>query len=182
MKPVIHIFGASGSGTSTLGRALAESLSLRHLDSDDYYWLPTDPPFTQKRPQPERVALMQRDMADSPGAVISGSPVDWGDGLIPSFTLAIRIVTDTALRLERLHQRELSRFGARILPGGDMHAAHEAFLAWAAQYDDGPVTMRSRANHDLWQQKLTCPLLIADGSAPLADTLAQVREQIPQKG
>jgi adenylate kinase family enzyme len=40
----IHIFGASGSGTSTFGRALAAELSIRFFDADDYYWLDTDPP------------------------------------------------------------------------------------------------------------------------------------------
>ena len=37
----IHILGASGSGTTTLGRALAERLQCRHFDTDDYFWLPT---------------------------------------------------------------------------------------------------------------------------------------------
>ncbi len=34
----IHIFGASGSGTSTLGAALSNELSYTHLDTDDYFW------------------------------------------------------------------------------------------------------------------------------------------------
>lgn len=50
MKPLIHIYGASGSGTSTLGRYLAEQFQYAFLDSDDYFWLPTDPKFTTKRP------------------------------------------------------------------------------------------------------------------------------------
>lgn len=41
----IHITGASGSGTTTLGRALAQALGWRYLDADRYYWLPTSPPF-----------------------------------------------------------------------------------------------------------------------------------------
>ena len=50
MKPLLHIYGASGSGTSTLGRYLAEQFQYAFLDSDDYFWLPTDPKFTTKRP------------------------------------------------------------------------------------------------------------------------------------
>ena len=41
MKHIIHIYGASGSGTSTLGRALADALGLVLMDSDDYFWQPT---------------------------------------------------------------------------------------------------------------------------------------------
>ena len=62
MKRVIHIFGASGSGTSTLGRAVADRAGFRFLDTDDYYWLPAEPMYTLKRPIPERLALMERDL------------------------------------------------------------------------------------------------------------------------
>ena len=52
---IIHIFGASGAGTSTLGRAVAEKTGYTFLDSDDYLWMPTDPQYTTKRPSEERV-------------------------------------------------------------------------------------------------------------------------------
>lgn len=174
-RPVIHLFGASGSGTTTLGRALAERLGYAHMDTDDYYWLPTDPRFTAKRPIPERLAMMNADIdAAEKGAVISGSLTGWGDPLIPRFTLAVRVVTDTDTRIRRLQAREYARFGDRIREGGDMHAEHEEFIAWAARYDTGDETMRSKACHDAWQTALPCPVITVDGSAPLADSLAQV--------
>ena len=73
MKRVIHIFGASGSGTSTLGRAVAARTGFRCMDTDDYYWLPAEPMYTLKRPIPERLALMERDLDGCDGAVLSGS-------------------------------------------------------------------------------------------------------------
>jgi len=33
----IMVFGASGSGTTTLGRELAQILGFAHLDIDDYF-------------------------------------------------------------------------------------------------------------------------------------------------
>lgn len=63
MKPLLHIYGASGSGTSTLGRYLAEQFQYAFLDSDDYFWLPTDPKFTTKRPIEQRVPLIRQDIA-----------------------------------------------------------------------------------------------------------------------
>jgi adenylate kinase family enzyme len=38
----ILITGASGCGTTTLGRALADKLRLPFFDVDDYYWLPIE--------------------------------------------------------------------------------------------------------------------------------------------
>ncbi|MEM6738348.1 MAG: shikimate kinase [Bacteroidota bacterium] len=34
----IHIFGASGSGVTTIGKALSKELDLSYFDTDDYYW------------------------------------------------------------------------------------------------------------------------------------------------
>ena len=46
----IHLFGASGCGATTLGAVLGERLDVPHLEADNYYWVPTDPPFTDKYP------------------------------------------------------------------------------------------------------------------------------------
>jgi len=45
MVKVIHILGASESGTTTLGRALKEKYEYAHFDTDDYFWIPTNPPI-----------------------------------------------------------------------------------------------------------------------------------------
>lgn len=179
MKHVIHIFGASGSGTTTLGRALSETTGLVHMDTDDYYWLPTDPKFTTKRPVDERLALMQADIdAAEKGVVISGSLTGWGDALIPQFTLVIRVMTATEVRLERLRTREYAHFGERIHEGGDMHENHLAFLDWAAQYDTGDVTMRSKACHDEWAKNLPCPLIVVNGADPLERLVEQAKSAV----
>lgn len=36
MKNIIHIYGSSGSGTSTLGRKISEELEYKFMDTDDY--------------------------------------------------------------------------------------------------------------------------------------------------
>jgi adenylate kinase family enzyme len=40
----VHILGASGAGTTTLARALADDLAIPAFDADDYFWVKTDPP------------------------------------------------------------------------------------------------------------------------------------------
>lgn len=95
MKNVIHIYGASGSGTSTLGRKISEELGYKFMDTDDYFWVPANPQYTTKRKREERLALMKEDIIENENVVISGSLVDWGDELIPMFTLVVRLVTDT---------------------------------------------------------------------------------------
>jgi len=75
----IHIVGASGSGTTTLGRALAERLQCPHFDTDAYFWLPTEPPFTEKRETILRQRLLMDDLTARKSWVLSGSLCGWGD-------------------------------------------------------------------------------------------------------
>ncbi|MBR5858323.1 MAG: AAA family ATPase [Clostridia bacterium] len=178
MGNVIHIFGASGSGTSTLGYALAESLGYKLMDSDDYFWLPTNPRFTEKRPQAERIALMKADIDRHENVVISGALVGWGDELIPCFTLAIRLETPAELRIERLRKREHERFGKRIEQGGDMHEQHLQFIEWAGKYDSGGTEMRSKAQHDQWQKRLPCDVLHLRGDNPTSRNIEIIMNKI----
>lgn len=175
MKHVIHIFGASGSGTSTLGRAICHEMGYTFMDTDDYFWLPTDPKYTVKRPVQERLDRIRADIFHADNVVLSGSLSGWGDPLIPLFTLAIRLETDTDIRVERLRCRERKAFGDRIDAGGDMHQAHEAFIAWAKQYDNGDMNMRSKAMHDAWQTQLQCPLLRLNGGDSISGNVEAVR-------
>lgn len=70
MKHRIHIMGASGAGTSTLGQALASRLPHRHLDSDDYFW---EHKYTKQRDTTERLSRIKYDLTSrSPGSVRGG--------------------------------------------------------------------------------------------------------------
>ena len=178
MKNVIHIFGASGSGTTTLGKKISEELGYRHMDTDDYYWLPTDPKFTQKRSVQERIALMKRDIEEAENVVLSGALAGWGDPLIPLFTLAVRIELPQDIRIERLRQREKARFGSRIDPGGDMYEQHLAFIEWAKTYDTGGMEHRSKMRHDAWEKTLPCEIVYLNGADTLENNFGAVKEKI----
>ena len=95
MTKRIHITGASGAGTTTLGKHLANALRCAHFDSDDFHWLPTDPPFQTKRDIPERIRLLQDSLNGNDAWVLSGSLVGWGDPLIPGFTAVVLVETPT---------------------------------------------------------------------------------------
>lgn len=174
----IHILGASGSGTTSLGASLAEEHGHRHLDTDDYYWLPYDPPYTQKRPPEERLRLLNDDLDRSQHWVLSGSLVGWGDSLIPEFELVVFLTVPTDVRLSRLRARETERYGpTAVAPGGSRHEAMRAFLEWASRYDGGDLDMRSRARHDEWLLRVTCPVLRIDGDASVADQVLRIEDE-----
>lgn len=165
----VHILGASGAGTTTLGAALAHRFACAHVDTDDIYWAPSEVPFSLKRPASERLALLRQCLADQERWVLSGSLCGWGDALIETFTHVIFLYTPWDLRQERLIRRERQRHGAaRLAPGGDMHRVHRDFLSWASRYDQAGLEQRSLATHERWLGLLPGRIetLRLDGSAP----------------
>jgi adenylate kinase family enzyme len=164
----VHIVGASGSGTTTLGRALARRLAFTHLDTDDFYWLPSDPPFQHVRERGARQALLGAALSREPGWVLSGSLCGWGDGFIPLFDLVVFLWIPPEVRMARLRERERTRYGAAIDPGGPSYEASQAFLAWAAGYDETlQPPERCRRLHEDWLAGLPCPVVRFQDATPV---------------
>jgi adenylate kinase family enzyme len=168
----IHIVGASGSGTTTLGHALSECLQCPHFDTDAYFWLLTNPPFTQRRETTLRQKLLTADLTAHDSWVLSGSLCGWGDVAIPLFELVVFLWIPPEIRLERLRQREIERYGERMMDGGDMYEQSQAFLNWAAAYDDGDLNMRSRQRHEEWLSVLPCPIVCIEGEYAIEEQMA----------
>ncbi len=165
----IHITGASGTGTSTLARALADRLASQAFDTDDFYWVPSDPPFRKPRTTAERLRLMEELFLPRGDWVLSGALHSWGAPAMARVTHVVFLTLSAGQRLARLRARERRRFGARIAPGGDLEAHHRGFLDWAMAYDDPDTDGRSRAAHEDWLATLDQPVIRLDASRPVAD-------------
>jgi adenylate kinase family enzyme len=180
MKPRrIHVTGASGSGATTLGRALADALALPHHDVDDYFWLPTVPPYRAKRAITDRLRLMGEMFLDRADWVLSGSLDGWGGPVVPLFDLVVFLRVPTDIRLVRLRAREARHFGAdAVEPGGWRHAETEEFIDWASHYDDGSREGRNLVRHEAWLATIACLVLRLDGRRPTPDLVREVMAAI----
>lgn len=171
----VHILGGSGSGTTTLGRALADAWSVPHADADDYFWVPTDPPYTTKRPPAERVELMRRMFLGREAWVLSGSAVGWGDEIIAHSEAIVLLILDPVERMRRLEVREQRR-----RPEDDP-AAWEEFRQWARGYDDPAFEGRSHHRHEAYLAGLPQPVLRLDAVRPVAALCAEVLAWEPSR-
>jgi len=175
----IHIFGASGSGTTTLALQLAERLSYRYLDVDDYFWILTNPPYCEIRSKAARLALLRQDLEAHKTCVFSGCIANWGEPLIPLIDTAIFIHAPTETRLQRLRARELARFGATaLMPRGAMYQQHRDLLVWAALYDTADEETRSRKRHEAWIQRLPCRVIELENVEPVERMVARILEHL----
>ena len=160
----VLITGASGSGTTTLGRALSKEFKIAFFDVDDYYWLPTEPPYQQDRHPDARLSLLVADLAKVSPSVTSGSVINWGRELEDSFSLIVFLALPPELRLARLREREISRFGR----------VDSKFFESAAQYDEGDSDVNSRMGDEKWLTERTCPVLRIEGDLSVPDRVARV--------
>jgi adenylate kinase family enzyme len=169
----VHIFGAAGCGSTTLGRALACELECQYLDVDDVYWLPTIPPYQSKRAAAERIRMLEAATRWTTSWVLSGAIVGWGDALVPTFDLVVFLYVPAEVRLARLRAREQERFGTAVEPDGSMYEQHQAFLQWAAGYDTG-TSGRTLETDATWLAQLNCRVMSMKGECSTCDQVSHI--------
>lgn len=176
----IHLFGASGSGVTTLGERLAETLHSTYFDSDYYYWEPSEPPFAIRRNPEIRNRMVKEDIVNHSDWILGGSVINWGEEWLSAFDLAVFLWIPHELRMQRLKDREYTRYGDIIYSDPARNKQYNDFIAWAAGYDDQNARGRTLLAHETWIQKLTCPVLELRGDLTVAEREQKVLEQLNQ--
>jgi adenylate kinase family enzyme len=178
MAQKIHIIGASGSGTTTLGKALSQDLNYQHFDTDDFLWQPTRPPYQKKRSVEKREEILSKTLAKHDQWILTGSMVGGGQPIIGVFDLVIYLWIPQDIRISRLRKREKSKYGKAIDIGGNMYQTHLDFIEWASEYDSGDETMRSRKYHEVWLSNLSCKVIRLEGAYSLEENIQAVKRAI----
>ena len=175
MSRGIIIFGAPGSGQTTIGKALAQDINAQHLDLDDYHWRwDTAIPYTVFRSAEERTQHLLADVSKHPYFVMSGNMWSIRKSFEHLFDLAAFVAVPAEVRAERIRNRELKRWGSRILPGGDMYEANaiysQDYLERVNEYENDQAQQ-----HKQWIKELPCPVVYIDGMAPIKESVATIR-------
>ncbi|QTD37597.1 AAA family ATPase [Polaribacter batillariae] len=174
----VLIFGASGSGTTTLGKEIEKRTDFKHLDIDDYYWKKTNPPFQEKTPLTERNENLKVYFNKFDKVVVSGSMVSWGKEWETAFDLAVFIRLENTERMKRLKMREVERYEKRLLTDKKVQQNSKAFLEWANQYENSNFDGRSLKVHNDWIKLLNCKVLRLDGKTELNKNMEIVLNEI----
>jgi len=181
----IIVFGASGAGSTTLGKTIAQRLDFQHLDIDDYLWCwNTKIPFTVVRPRKERTEHLMDDIKKHPNFVISGTIFDDRKLFENLFDLAVFISTPREICAERVYVRELARWGERVLPGGDMykstrfHGDFNDYIVNAQKYETADISKFGLLLHKQWIAELPCPVLHLDGTKDITSNADVVIKQL----
>lgn len=176
----INVFGASGSGTTTLAKALAKRYAGVFLDADDYYWHKTEPPFQQKIPLAERSKKLLQDLQQADTVVLSGSMTTWGEEWLEAFDLAVFLYIAPNLRMQRLQKREIERYGNQLKSDPTIAKTSMDFLAWARKYDDPEFEGRSIKQHHEWIKEVRFPVVKIEGDFSLSELITKLESDVDE--
>lgn len=171
----IILCGLNGCGKTTLGRVVAKRLNFRALDIE-HYWFPSSESFVVSRTKEEVQQLLLEDLELDGGFVLSSVSCGWGSTIESHFALAVYLSAPKDLRLERIRQRELRRFGDRVMAGGDLYESQQRFRQFVANRSEEPVRAALKG--------LCCPVLELDAALPvgiLAKTIVMAFEHLCKK-
>ncbi|MCL2108785.1 MAG: AAA family ATPase [Oscillospiraceae bacterium] len=162
----IIVFGANGSGKTTIARELARTLDLKQIDHEDYCFEKSDIPYTVERSNEEIEALMLGDVEKFGRFVISACKGDFGDVIPQYYELAVYTEAPLELRIERVKRRGIERYGERVQKGGDMYEQQLDFVDFVAN--------RPLSEFEEWAKTLTCPVIRIDTTEISPEVAAQM--------
>lgn len=156
----IHILGAAGTGTTSIGKHIAQYFNLPHIETDFFSWKQTNPPFSTYIEKAESAKAIRSWFDAQPSFVISGSLSKYGKDFAKDLDLVVFLTAPLDVRLKRIQAREKKLYGKRVLPGGDMHENYLSFVDFAKRYDNGDLSFRSKAQHQKFlTQDISCPII-----------------------
>ncbi len=167
----ILICGLNGVGKSTLGRALAQRLGYHFIDSEELYFDgAAGHDYAVQRTRREAEARLAERIAAHPDFVLASVRGDYGEALRSRICLVVQICAPRKLRLRRVRERSQQKFGARMLPGGDLHAREASFLEF--------VSARPEDTVDEWLKTIDLPVLRVDGARDVSANVEYIASHI----
>ncbi|MCR5249964.1 MAG: DUF5071 domain-containing protein [Lachnospiraceae bacterium] len=165
---VILICGLNGCGKSTLGKLLADRLSYAFIDNEDLYFPKEDASyeFAKPRSREEVIRLLEERIEENDRFVFAAVRGDYGEKLLQHLEMVIYLEVPREIRYERVRTRSFEKFGARVLPGGDLHQKEQDWFSIVESRPEDYVTK--------WLANANCPVLRLDGTRRREDNIEKI--------
>ncbi len=170
MKCGICICGLNGSGKTTLAGMLAKELNFQHVDVEHYYFVSADIPYSSPRTREEVERLLLEDIKQNPCFVFSAVNGNMTEEIDEYYNIVIYLDVPRDIRMKRIRQRAIDKFGDRVLPGGDMYEQEEQFFAYAEK--------RTPDKIENWLKTLQCKVVRLDGTKPIHENIRIIKASL----
>ena len=84
-----------------------------------------------------------------------------------NYTLVVYLDVPLDVRMKRIRQRAIDKFGDRVLPGGDMYEQEEKFFAFAQK--------RTPDKIEDWLNTVSCKVIRLDGTKSIQENVEFVK-------
>ena len=167
MNHGICVCGLNGSGKTTLADALAKELNFKHMDIEQYYFTTTDNPYLSSRTREEVEYLLLEDIKQNPCFVFSAVNGNMTEEINRYYSIVIYLEAPLEIRMKRIRQRAIDKFGNRVLAGGDMYEQEENFFAYTEK--------RSPDKINNWLKTISCKVIRLDGTKPISENIEAIK-------
>ena len=169
MRKRIIVCGLNGAGKSTFGRALAKELDCAFFDIEDFYFPDRreGDAYVSSIPREEVSSRLLAALKESSAFVLASVTADYGGAAEACFDLAVFLHVPDEVRMQRVRTRSFSKFGARMLPGGDLYEQEERFFSL--------VINRTEERVSSWLERTGIPVVHLDGTLPVEENLRRFR-------
>ncbi len=164
----IIVCGLNGTGKSTLGKALADTLQYFFIDHETLFFPNMDPqhPYAAPCSRAEAEQRLLHAVNAHRNFVYAAVKGNLSEHLRPLLQYAVLLEVPKAVRIQRMENRSYQKFGSRMLPNGDLYEQEKAFLDMAASRTEEEVRT--------WAGSLDCPVIWADGTKPVEETISYI--------
>ena len=171
----IIVCGCNGSGKSTLGRELAKALGYKFIDVEDVSFRKGEADYIYDYPLPydDVVCNLRDEISNCENFFFAAVKGNYGRDILLRYKYAIFVNTPRELRLQRIRDRSLGKFGDRILPGGDLYEKEQRFFDM--------VALRTEQEIEEWLASVKCDVMRVDGTKPVAENVKLIIEKLPAK-
>ena len=170
MKYGICICGLNGSGKTTLASALAKKLNFKHMDVEDYYFTSADNPYQSSRTREEVEQLLLEDIKLNPCFVFSAVNGNMAKEINACYDMVIYLDVPVDIRMKRIRQRAIDKFGNRVLSGGDMYEQEEKFFEYAEKRKPDKI--------EEWLNTMVSKCIHLDGTKPISESIKTIVENM----
>ena len=111
--------------------------------------------------------MLLEDIKKNPCFVFSAVNGNMTPEINENYTLVVYLDVPIDVRMKRIRQRAVDKFGDRVLLGGDMYEQEEKFFAYAEK--------RTPENIEKWLKTLSCKTIRLDGTKPIQESVELIK-------
>ena len=111
--------------------------------------------------------MLLEDIKKNPCFVFSAVYGNMTPEINENYTLVVYLDVPLDVRMKRIRQRAIDKFGDRVLPGGDMYEQEEKFFAFAEK--------RTPEKIEDWLKALSQKVIRLDGTKPIQESVELIK-------